>query len=104
LNMDATIQVCHSKTKSLKKKTKNADIIISAAGINNLITHNIIKRGVVIIDAGYNNNKGDFNLSSKTINKASLYTPVPGGVGPMTIISLLEQALEATYQIYTLKK
>lgn len=94
----STVTVCHSKTKNLKEKCLNADIIVSAVGKANLITSDMIKEGVVIIDVGMNKVDGklcgdvDFENVKK---KCSLITPVPGGVGPMTIACLLENTLKA---------
>src|SRR3989344_2368395 len=96
LNRNATVTICHIKTKNISEHTKKADIIISATGKPNLITKEMIKVGAIIIDAGINkvNKKiqGDVNYENvKDI--ASYITPVPGGVGPMTIAMLLENTL-----------
>ncbi|MDD4036440.1 MAG: bifunctional methylenetetrahydrofolate dehydrogenase/methenyltetrahydrofolate cyclohydrolase FolD [Bacilli bacterium] len=92
LNMDATVTVCHSKTKDLKEYTKRADILFVATGKKHLITRDMIKRGAVLIDVGINreNDKlyGDINFDN-VYKKCSMITPVPGGVGPMTIAMLL---------------
>jgi methylenetetrahydrofolate dehydrogenase (NADP+)/methenyltetrahydrofolate cyclohydrolase len=96
-NANATVTVCHTGTKDLSKFTKQADIIISAAGRPNTITSDMVKDGVVIIDVGVNRVDGkligdcDFD-DLKDI--ASFITPVPGGVGPMTITSLLQNTIE----------
>ena len=100
LNEGATVTVCHSKTVNLAKYTKDADILISATGINNLITEDMVKDGVVVVDVGINYDTGkisgdvDFDKVSK---KASLITPVPGGVGPMTIAMLLKNIVTCYY-------
>lgn len=99
LNTDATVTVCHRYTKDLKKITKQADILISAAGVPNLIGVNDIKSGAVVIDIGINrlaNGKlvGDVDFNAVK-NKAGAITPVPGGVGPMTISMLLENTVFA---------
>ena len=99
LNEKATISVCHSKTKNLKGITRQADILVVAVGKANFISENMIQDGVVIIDVGINrmeDNKicGDVDFENVK-NKASLITPVPGGVGPMTIAMLLLNTLEA---------
>ena len=99
LNADATVTVCHRYTKNLKEITKQADILISAAGVPNLIGANDVKTGAVVIDVGINrlaNGKlvGDVDFEAVKI-KASAITPVPGGVGPMTISMLLENTVYA---------
>lgn len=100
LQKNATITICHSYTKKLNEKLINADIIITAAGCPNLINHKNIKNDVIIIDVSINrdNNKiiGDVNWNNKLLNKVKLITPVPGGVGPMTITMLLYNLLELT--------
>ena len=101
---DATVIVCNSKTKNLKSLTIDADLIVSAVGIPNLVTSDMVKNGVAIIDVGISRVKDptkksgykivgdvDFDNVSK---KASLITPVPGGVGRMTIVSLLHNTLK----------
>lgn len=92
LNMDATVTVCHSKTKDLKEYTKRADILFVATGKKHLITRDMIKRDAILIDVGINreNDKlyGDINFDN-VYKKCSMITPVPGGVGPMTIAMLL---------------
>ncbi len=95
LNENATVTICHSKTRDLPKITRNADIIIGAVGIPKFIQADWVKDGVVLVDAGYNaGNVGDIDLENAII-KCSAYTPVPGGVGPMTIMSLIEQTIES---------
>ena len=101
LRNDATLSVCHSKSLDIKNHTKQADVLIVAAGHPNLITKDMVKDGVVIIDVGINKEGNllcgdvDFDGVSK---KASLITPVPGGVGPMTVACLLKNVVKA-YQI-----
>lgn len=96
LNRDATVTVCHSKTKNLAKITKEADILIVAIGKPRFITAEMVKEGAVVIDVGINNPGGavvgdvDFE---KVKEKASAITPVPGGVGPMTVASLMKNTL-----------
>jgi len=95
LNMNATVTICHSRTTNLDLIIKNADIIVGAVGIPKFIKSDWIKKGAVVIDAGYHPEKcGDIDLHN--IEKiASAYTPVPGGVGPMTINTLILQTLQS---------
>ena len=100
LNKNATVTVCHSKTKDLKEHTKNADIVISAIGKAKFVTADMIKDGVVVIDVGINRDEsgkivGDVDFE-KVSSKASYITPVPGGVGPMTIAMLMNNVIKAT--------
>ncbi len=95
LNEDCTVTICHSKTKNLPEIIKNGDIIVGAVGKPEFIKADWIKTGAVLIDAGYNSgNVGDIEMSVASL-KSSYYTPVPGGVGPMTIAVLLQQTLQA---------
>ncbi|NLP02315.1 MAG: bifunctional methylenetetrahydrofolate dehydrogenase/methenyltetrahydrofolate cyclohydrolase FolD [Fibrobacter sp.] len=95
LNKNATVTICHSRTKDLPSVIKTADILVGAVGKPKFIQGNWIKEGAVLIDAGYHpGNFGDIDLES-AIPHCSAYTPVPGGVGPMTISSLISQTLEA---------
>ena len=100
LNANATVTITHSKTKNLSEITKNADIIVAAVGKANFVTSDMVKEGVVIIDVGINriDDKiyGDVDFENVK-EKASYITPVPGGVGPLTIVSLLENTLK-TYE------
>ena len=95
---DATVTICHSKTRDLASICRTADIIIVAAGCPKLLTAEMVREGAVVIDVGINRVDGklvgdvDFENVSK---KASFITPVPGGVGPMTIVSLLQNTLQA---------
>lgn len=92
LKKDCTVTICHSKTPNLAQYTKTADILVCAVGKKHFITADMVKDGVVVVDAGINRENGkiygdvDFDEVNK---KASLITPVPGGVGPMTITMLL---------------
>ena len=100
LAKNATVTICHSRTRELKKEVKDADIIISASGKRNIVTSDMVKDGVVIIDVGMNRNDegklcGDVDFE-KIKEKASYITPVPGGVGPMTIAMLMENVIKAT--------
>ena len=95
LNMNATVTICHSRTTNLGLIIKNADIIVGAVGIPKFIKSDWIKKGAVVIDAGYHPEKcGDIDLDNIE-NIASAYTPVPGGVGPMTINTLILQTLQS---------
>ncbi|TKX32503.1 bifunctional methylenetetrahydrofolate dehydrogenase/methenyltetrahydrofolate cyclohydrolase FolD [Campylobacter aviculae] len=99
LNAGATVSICHIKTKDLKLYTQKADLIIVAAGCVNLLRSDMIKEGVVVVDVGINrleNGKivGDVDFENVS-KKASFITPVPGGVGPMTIAMLLENTIKS---------
>lgn len=95
LNANATVTICHSKTQGLPEIVSRADIVIGAVGKPEFIKGAWIKKGAVVVDAGYNpGNIGDIELSA-VIDKCSAYTPVPGGVGPMTIVTLIAQTVEA---------
>ena len=102
LNEDATVTICHSKTKNIEEITKNADIVISAIGKPRFVKENMIKKGAVVIDVGINRLEeglvGDVDFE-KVKEKASYITPVPGGVGPMTIAMLLHNVVIATKYI-----
>ena len=95
---DATVTICHSKTRNLKSICLTADIIIVAAGCPKLLTADMVKEGVTIIDVGINRVDGklvgDVDFEN-VAPKAAYLTPVPGGVGPMTIVSLLQNTLQA---------
>ena len=100
LNKNATVTVCHSKTKDLKEHTKNADIVISAIGKAKFVTADMIKDEAIVIDVGINRNEngkivGDIDFENVS-SKASYITPVPGGVGPMTIAMLMNNVIKAT--------
>ena len=95
LARDATVTYCHSRTRDLSAAVREADIVVAAVGRPRLIRGQDIKPGAVVIDAGYNpGNVGDVDFDS-AVERASLITPVPGGVGPMTIATLLEQTVTA---------
>lgn len=93
LNLNATVTICHSRTKNIEEIISNADLIVGAVGIPKFIKSQWLKKGSIVIDAGYHPEKcGDIDLDG--IEKiASAYTPVPGGVGPMTINTLILQTL-----------
>lgn len=95
LNKHATVTICHSRTKGLEKHVLSADIVVGAVGIPKFIQSKWVKNGAVVIDAGYHPEKcGDIDLEP-LIDRCSAYTPVPGGVGPMTINTLILQTVEA---------
>jgi len=93
LNLNATVTICHSRTKNIGEIITNADLIVGAVGIPKFIKSEWLKKGSIVIDAGYHPEQcGDIDLDG--IEKiASAYTPVPGGVGPMTINTLVLQTL-----------
>ncbi|WP_330309438.1 MULTISPECIES: bifunctional 5,10-methylenetetrahydrofolate dehydrogenase/5,10-methenyltetrahydrofolate cyclohydrolase [unclassified Streptomyces] len=93
LGRDATVTYCHSRTADLSSVVREADIVVAAVGRPRLIRGEDIKPGAVVIDAGYNEgNVGDVDFDT-AVTRAGLITPVPGGVGPMTIAVLLEQTV-----------
>ena len=95
LNANATVTICHSRTQNLPEIVSRADIVVGAVGRPEFIKGAWIKEGAVVVDAGYHpGGIGDVELSA-VIDKCSAYTPVPGGVGPMTIATLIAQTVEA---------
>ncbi|GAB1325929.1 bifunctional 5,10-methylenetetrahydrofolate dehydrogenase/5,10-methenyltetrahydrofolate cyclohydrolase [Streptomyces sennicomposti] len=95
LGRDATVTYCHSRTRDLSAVVGEADVVVAAVGRPRLIRGEDVKPGAVVVDAGYNpGNVGDVDFESAA-ERASLITPVPGGVGPMTIATLLEQTVAA---------
>lgn len=103
INANATVTICHSKTINLSDITKTADILISAVGKKGLITADMVKDGVVVVDVGMNRSDdgklcGDVDFC-EVEKKASYITPVPGGVGPMTICSLMQN----TFDLYRIQ-
>ena len=95
LNENATVTICHSRTQNLADHIKQADIVVGAVGIPKFIKSEWIKDGSIVIDAGYHPEKcGDIELEG-VIERCAAYTPVPGGVGPMTINTLILQTVEA---------
>jgi methylenetetrahydrofolate dehydrogenase (NADP+)/methenyltetrahydrofolate cyclohydrolase len=91
-NLGATVTICRSKTKNLEKYTRQADLLVSATGVPKLIRKDMVKKNAVVIDVGSPVGDVDFENVSKI---ASFITPVPGGVGPMTVVCLLENVLQA---------
>jgi methylenetetrahydrofolate dehydrogenase (NADP+)/methenyltetrahydrofolate cyclohydrolase len=95
MNANATVTICHSRTKDLPDVVREGDIVVGAIGKAEFIKGDWIKPGAVVVDAGYNEgNVGDIELSA-VIEKCAAYTPVPGGVGPMTIAMLIAQTVDA---------
>ena len=98
---DATVTVCHSKTQDLAAICRTADIIIVAAGSPKLLTADMVKEGATVIDVGINRVDGhlvgDVDFEN-VAPKAAYITPVPGGVGPMTIVSLLQNTIQAYHE------
>ena len=99
LNKNATVTVCHSRTKNLGEITKQADILIAAIGKPKFVTEDMVKDGAVVIDVGINRNEegklvGDVDFENVS-KKASYITPVPGGVGPMTVAMLMNNVVKA---------
>lgn len=104
LQKNATVTVCHSKTNNIKEHIKRADIIISAIGKPKFVTEDMVKDNVVVIDVGINRDEngklvGDVDFENVE-KKASYITPVPGGVGPMTIAMLMHNVIKATKEQY----
>lgn len=98
LHQNGTVTTCHSRTKDLSKYTREADILVSAVGKANFVTANMVKDGAVVIDVGMNRENGKLCgdvVFDEVSKKASFITPVPGGVGPMTIAMLMKNTLTA---------
>lgn len=100
LGQNGTVTICHSRTKNLKEVTRRADILVAAVGKAYFVTEDMVKDGAVVIDVGMNRNAdgklcGDVDFEAVK-DKCSFITPVPGGVGPMTITMLLKNTLTAS--------
>ncbi len=96
LNKHATVTTCHSRTKDLESIVKLADVIVGAVGVKELIKSDWIKDGAIVIDAGFHKGGfGDIEINDDLKSRCEAYTPVPGGVGPMTIATLITQTVEA---------
>ena len=102
--VDATVSICHSRTKNLEEITRQADILVVAIGKPEFVKADMVKEGAVVIDVGINriedNSEKGYHIVGdvdykEVYKKASMITPVPGGVGPMTIVSLLHNTLLA---------
>ena len=100
LNKNATVTICHSRTANLQEYVKNADILVGAVGVPRLIKKDWIKNGAVVIDAGYHPAEKCGDIDLQDIDSiASAHTPVPGGVGPMTINTLILNTLLAAQKL-----
>ena len=95
-NRNATVTLCHSKTKNLEKITKNADILVTAIGKANMITKDMVKAGAVLVDVGVSKIDGKIigDIDKKAYEAASYFTPNPGGVGPMTVAMIIDNLIE----------
>ena len=99
LNLNATVTICHSRTQNIDSIIKQADVIVGAVGIPEFIKTEWIKKGAIVIDAGFHPEKcGDIDLSEMG-NISSAYTPVPGGVGPMTINTLILHTMQSAKKL-----
>jgi methylenetetrahydrofolate dehydrogenase (NADP+)/methenyltetrahydrofolate cyclohydrolase len=103
MQQNATVTICHSGTKDLKAMTLQADVIVAAAGKRNVLTADMVKPGAVVLDVGMNRNEegklcGDVDFAGVK-EVASHITPVPGGVGPMTITMLMVNTLESAERL-----
>jgi methylenetetrahydrofolate dehydrogenase (NADP+)/methenyltetrahydrofolate cyclohydrolase len=99
LNLNATVTICHSKTKNIETIIKNADLIVGAVGIPKFIKTDWIKQDAIVIDAGFHPEKcGDIDLNNVD-QVSSAYTPVPGGVGPMTINTLILHTMQSAKKL-----
>ena len=99
LHSNATVTICHSKTVDLKEVTKRADVLVAAVGIAKFVKADMVKTGAVVIDVGMDRDEngklcGDVDFD-EVVNVASAITPVPGGVGPMTIAMLMKNTVKA---------
>lgn len=108
LKNNATVTICHSKTEDLASYTRRADVVIVATGHRHTLTADMVKEGAVVVDVGMNRNEqgklcGDVDYE-EVKEKASFITPVPGGVGPMTITELLENTIQAAQRHHRAEK
>ncbi|MFZ5501365.1 MAG: bifunctional methylenetetrahydrofolate dehydrogenase/methenyltetrahydrofolate cyclohydrolase, partial [Candidatus Micrarchaeota archaeon] len=97
LQKNATVTICHSKTKDLSAHTKHADVIIAAAGVPGLVKANMVKKGAYVIDVGTTrvNGKLKGDVDFEGVIKKAHCSPVPGGVGPMTVATLISNLVQA---------
>ena len=99
LNLNATVTICHSRTKNIESIIKSADLVVGAVGIPKFIKTEWIKKDAIVIDAGFHPEKcGDIDLDEKD-EISSAYTPVPGGVGPMTINTLILHTMQSAKKL-----
>ena len=99
LNLNATVTICHSRTTNIESIIKKADLIVGAVGIPRFVKTEWIKQDAIVIDAGFHPEKcGDIDLS-KMDRISSAYTPVPGGVGPMTINTLILHTMQSAKKL-----
>ena len=99
LNANATVTICHSRTQGLPEIVRSADVVVGAVGKPEFIKGSWIRDGAVVVDAGYHpGNVGDIELRA-VIDRCAAYTPVPGGVGPMTIAMLMKNTLNAALAV-----
>jgi methylenetetrahydrofolate dehydrogenase (NADP+)/methenyltetrahydrofolate cyclohydrolase len=102
INAHATVTLCHSRTRNLPEIVRAADVLIAAVGRPNFVQGDWIKTGAVVVDAGYNpGNVGDVDFAAAE-KRCSLITPVPGGVGPMTIATLIAHTADAAARQLTI--
>ena len=109
LNENSTVTICHSKTKNLKEKTLKADIVVVAIGKKNFLTADMVKEGAIVVDVGINRDENSKKLCGDAdydglFEKCSLITPVPGGVGPMTITTLLQNTYKTAIKKHNKKE
>jgi len=99
LNSGGTVTLCHSRTKDLAKSISTADVVISAVGKPNLLNQDNIQEGQILIDVGINKVEGKLcgDIAKDAVEKAKIITPVPGGVGPLTVMSLITNTIDACY-------
>jgi methylenetetrahydrofolate dehydrogenase (NADP+)/methenyltetrahydrofolate cyclohydrolase len=97
LHANATVTICHSRTDDLARHTLDADVLVAAVGIPGLVTADMVKQGATVIDVGINRTDAGIlgDVDRGVADVAAFLTPVPGGVGPMTIALLLENAVRA---------
>jgi methylenetetrahydrofolate dehydrogenase (NADP+)/methenyltetrahydrofolate cyclohydrolase len=96
LQANATVTICHSRTRNLAEHTLAADVLVVAVGVAGLVADDMVREGGVVVDVGMNRGEGGLvgDVDARATERASLMTPVPGGVGPMTIACLLENAVQ----------
>lgn len=96
---NATVSLCHSKTKDLKEYTLNSDIVVVAVGKKGLLTKDMVKEDSILVDVGINrvDNKLYGDIDSDVVEKCAMITPVPGGVGPMTVVMLINSIIDCYY-------